>query len=167
MDEGQDANRQSTRNDPPGDQLDGGKTEMDRRDFIKELGTMGLAKWAGVGALEQAAATPLTLLAANKGLLFGSCLALKYFVQSPAYRQLFLTQCDVATPEVHMKWNSLSSQPGVYDFGNADKFVAFCATNHIKVRGHTLVWHDALPAWATAQLTTGNGRAMMVLGCGE
>jgi endo-1,4-beta-xylanase len=162
MDQGQDANRQSTRNDPPGDQLDGGKTEMDRRDFIKELGTMGLAKWAGVGVLEQAAATPLTLLAANKGLLFGSCLALKYFVQSPAYRQLFLTQCDVATPEVHMKWNSLSSQPGVYDFGNADKFVAFCATNHIKVRGHTLVWHDALPAWATAQLTTGNGRAMMV-----
>ncbi len=98
----------------------------------------------------------------TRGLLFGSCLALKYFVQSPAYQQLFLTQCDIATPEVHMKWNSLSSQPGVYDFGNADKFVAFCAANHIKVRGHTLVWHDALPAWVAAQLTAGNGRAMMV-----
>jgi endo-1,4-beta-xylanase len=140
----------------------GGRTEMDRRDFIKELGAMGLAKWTGVGAIEQAAATPLTQLAANKGLLFGSCLALKYFVQSAAYQQLFLTQCGIATPEVHMKWNSLSSQPGVYDFGTADKLVAFCATNHIKVRGHTLVWHDALPAWAAAQLTAGNGQAMMV-----
>jgi len=135
---------------------------MDRRDFIKELGAMGLAEWAGVGAMEQAAAAPLRQLAASKGLLFGSCLALKYFVQSAVYQQLFLAQCDIATPEVHMKWNSLSNQPGVYDFGNADKFVAFCATNHIKVRGHTLVWHDALPAWAAAQITAGNGQAMMV-----
>jgi endo-1,4-beta-xylanase len=140
----------------------GGKTEMDRRDFVKELGAMGLAKWAGIGAMEQAAATPLKQLAANKGLLFGSCLALKYFAQSAAYQRLFLTQCDIATPEVHMKWNSLSSQPGVYDFGNADKFVAFCAANHIKVRGHTLVWHDALPAWVSGQLTAENGQAMMV-----
>jgi endo-1,4-beta-xylanase len=140
----------------------GGKTEMDRRDFIKELGAMGLAKWTGVDAIEQAAATPLTQLAAKKGLLFGSCLALKYFVASAAYQQLFLTQCSVATPEVHMKWNSLSSQPGRYDFANADRFVAFCAIDHISVRGHTLVWHDALPEWVSAQLTPENGRKLML-----
>ena len=60
-----------------------------------------------------------------------------------------------------MKWNSLSNQPGVYDFENADKFVAFCAANHIKVRGHTLVWHDALPAWVAPQLTPATGQAIM------
>ncbi len=86
----------------------------------------------GGSLLAQAAAVPLQRLAAEKGLLFGSCLALKYFVQSPAYQQLFLAQCNISTPEVHMKWNSLSSQPGVYDFSNADKFVAFCATNHLR-----------------------------------
>ena len=37
--------------------------------------------------------------------IFGSCLALKYFVQSAAYQELFLAQCDIATPELHMKWN--------------------------------------------------------------
>lgn len=129
---------------------------------MKGLGVLGLAECAWAGSIAQAAAAPLRRLAADKGLLFGSALALKYCLQSAAYQQLFLTQCNVATPEVHMKWNSLSSQPGIYDFGNADRLVAFCASNHIAVRGHTLVWHDALPAWVSAQLTAGSGQTMML-----
>jgi endo-1,4-beta-xylanase len=135
--------------------------EMDRRDFIKKLGALGAARWTCSQAILQAGTDPLKQLAQEKGLLFGSCLALKYCVQSAAYQQLFLAQCDIATPELHMKWNSLSSQPGVYDFAAADKLVAFCSSAHIKVRGHTLVWHEALPAWVTAQLTAGTGQVMM------
>src|SRR6202161_2847821 len=134
---------------------------INRREFIKELGAMGAAGWVPGGTAVQTAAIPLQRLAGEKGLLFGSCLALKYCVQSAAYQQLFLSQCDIATPELHMKWNSLSSQPGVYDFAAADKLVAFCSSAHIKVRGHTLVWHDALPAWVAPQLTGGTGQAMM------
>ena len=135
----------------------GWQTKIDRRDFLKKLGALGVAGWTRPRSTLQAATASLKQLAAEKGLLFGSCLALKYCVQSAAYQQLFLAQCDIATPELHMKWNSLSSQPGVYDFANADKFVAFCATNRIKVRGHTLVWHDALPAWVGPQLTAETG----------
>jgi endo-1,4-beta-xylanase len=137
---------------------------IDRRDFIRQLGalgTLGTAGWVALRATAQAATQPLQRLAQEKGLLFGSCLALKYFAQSPAYQQLFLAQCDIATPELHMKWSSLSSQAGVYDFETADKFVAFCAANHLKVRGHTLVWHDAVPAWITPQLTPVTGAAIM------
>ena len=126
-----------------------------RREFIKEMGALGLARWIPSKLVVQAADVSLQRLAAEKGLLFGSCLALKYFVQSAAYQQLFLAQCDIATPEVHMKWNSLSNQPGIYDFSNADKFVTFCATNRIRVRAHTLVWHDALPAWVTSAAHSG------------
>ena len=134
---------------------------INRREFIKELGAMGAAGWVPGRTAVQTAAIPLQRLAAEKGLLFGSCLALKYCVQSAAYQQLFLSQCDIATPELHMKWNSLSSQPGMYNFANADKFVTFCATNRIRVRGHTLVWHDALPTWVAQQLTAESGRAMI------
>jgi endo-1,4-beta-xylanase len=137
------------------------KLKIDRRDFIRRLGALGAAGWIRPGATLEAATASLKHLAAEKGLLFGSCLALKYCVQSAAYQQLFLAQCNIATPELHMKWNSLSSQPGVYDFENADKFVAFCTTNRIRVRGHTLVWHDALPAWVVAQLSVETGPAMM------
>jgi endo-1,4-beta-xylanase len=137
------------------------RLKMDRRDFVKKLGVLGAARWTRPQAALQAATASLKQLAQEKGLLFGSCLALKYCAQSVAYQRLFLAQCDIATPELHMKWNSLSSQTGVYDFANADKFVAFCSSAHIKVRGHTLVWHDALPAWVTPQLTAGTGQAMM------
>jgi len=137
------------------------RQKMDRRDFIKKLGVLGAVRWTRTHAALQVATASLKQLAEEKGLLFGSCLALKYCAQSAAYQQLFLAQCDIATPELHMKWNSLSSQPGVYDFANADKFVAFCSSAHINVRGHTLVWHDALPAWVAPQLTAGTGQAMM------
>jgi endo-1,4-beta-xylanase len=135
--------------------------KIDRRDFTTQLGALGLAGWFRPRSAFEAETAPLQRLAANKGLLFGSCLALKYFVQSPAYQQLFVEQCDIATPELHMKWSSLSSQPGVYDFQTADNFVAFCAGNLIEVRGHTLVWHDALPSWVVSRLTPATGQAIM------
>src|SRR5258708_23248059 len=137
------------------------KLEINRRDFIKRLGALGAVGWTLPRTKLEVATASLKQLAAEKGLLFGSCLALKYCVQSAAYQQLFLAQCDIATPELHMKWNSLSSQAGVYDFAAADKFVAFCSSAHIKVRGHALVWHDALPGWVTSQLTARTGQAMM------
>src|ERR1700733_7916582 len=137
------------------------RVKIDRRDFIKKLGVLGAARSTWIQAELQAATSSLKQLAQEKGLLFGSCLALKYFAQSAVYQQLFLTQCDVATPELHMKWNSLSSQPGVYDFSASDKLVAFCSSAHIKGRGHTLVWHEALPAWVIPQLTAGTGQAIM------
>ncbi len=138
-----------------------GEALINRRDFIRDLSSLGVAQWLERAAKAQPAAGSLERLAGQKGLLFGSCLALKYCVQAPEYQQLFLEQCSIATPEIHMKWSSLSSQPGLYDFAVADKFVTFCATNHLQVRGHTLIWHDALPAWAAAQLEAGNGGGMM------
>lgn len=107
------------------------------------------------------AASPLKRLAAQKGLLFGSCFALKYATAAPRYEELFLDQCDVATPEVHMKWNSMSTTQGIYHFDQADKFVAFCAGHRIAVRGHTLVWHDALPDWVLPELAQGKGGAIL------
>jgi endo-1,4-beta-xylanase len=129
---------------------------MTRRDFLRGLSALGVAHCAAAQSVVEPAVISLKQLAADKGLLFGSCLALKYCVQSPAYESLFVAQCDLATPELHMKWNSLSHQPGVYDFGAADQFVAFCGRNRMKVRGHTLIWHDALPPWVMQRLVSGS-----------
>ena len=134
---------------------------MHRRGFIAALGSLGLAQWLQAPAKAQPAIRSLQQLAGEKGLLFGSCLALKYCVQAPEYQQLFLAQCGMATPEVNMKWSSLSSQPGIYDFVAADRFVYFCALNRLQVRGHTLIWHEALPAWVAPQLAAANGRKIM------
>jgi endo-1,4-beta-xylanase len=134
---------------------------MNRRDFMKVLGASSIAGWAYADTEMHAKIVPLQQLADQKQIMFGSCLALKYFNQSPSYKNLFLSQCDIATPELHMKWDSLSRQPGEYDFSNADAFVAFCNSNRIKVRGHTLVWHDSLPAWVKQQISPTSAKTMM------
>lgn len=135
---------------------------MNRRDFVKVLGVSAMAEWASFEVRAQAAVAPLKELADQKRLMFGSCLALKYFNQSPSYKELFLSQCDIATPELHMKWDSLSHQAGEYDFSNADQFVAFCGANRIKVRGHTLVWHESLPAWVKQKISPATAKNMML-----
>jgi endo-1,4-beta-xylanase len=146
--------------DAMGNKMNQGR-EIDRRGFIRGLSALGLSECTWRRAAAQAATVPLQRLAEEKGLMFGSSLALKYCVQSAAYQQLFISQCDIATPELHMKWDSLSRQPGVYNFENADRFVSFCATNRMRIRGCTLVWHDALPAWLAPRLTAANAQGML------
>jgi endo-1,4-beta-xylanase len=136
----------------------GKERDMDRREFLRGLAVMGVAGYAHAQSATESA-TALRRLAADKGLMFGSCLALKYCAQSPAYEQLFVAQCGLATPELHMKWNSLSTQPGVYDFSAADRLVGFCAENHMQIRGHTLIWHDALPGWVGERLASASQQA--------
>ena len=59
---------------------------MNRRDFIAALSGVGLAQWLEPGAKAQPETRSLQQLAGQKGLLFGSCLALKYCVWAPAYQ---------------------------------------------------------------------------------
>jgi endo-1,4-beta-xylanase len=52
-------------------------------------------------------------------------------------------------PEDAMKWEVLHPAPETFDFSQADRIVAFAISHHMKVRGHTLVWHQQNPPWLT------------------
>ena len=61
--------------------------------------------------------------------------------------KLIKQQFDAVTPEnvmkaeiIHPKWNT-------FNFGLADKLVAYGQKNKIKVNAHTLIWHSQLPAF--------------------
>ncbi len=54
-----------------------------------------------------------------------------------------------------MKWDATEPSEGNFTFGNADAQVAFAQANGIKVRGHTLLWHNQIPAWVFTDPTTG------------
>jgi endo-1,4-beta-xylanase len=69
---------------------------------------------------------------------------------------------NVLTAENEMKWSSTERQPGVYTFQGADRIVAFAEANGMKVRGHTLVWYQQLPAWVSALETPEAVRAAML-----
>ena len=53
-------------------------------------------------------------------------------------------------PENMTKMAAIQPERGLFDFRAADAIVAFSEAHNMKVRGHTLVWHEALPGWLTS-----------------
>jgi len=51
------------------------------------------------------------------------------------------------TSENDMKWDATEPTEGSFNFANADAQVAYAKANNMHVRGHTLVWHQQVPAW--------------------
>ena len=54
------------------------------------------------------------------------------------------------TPENEMKWQSVQGSEGNFSFGSADNIVNWAQQNNMKVKGHTLVWHNQLPGWVSS-----------------
>lgn len=54
------------------------------------------------------------------------------------------------TPENEMKWQSVQGSEGNFTFGSADNIVNWAQQNNMKVKGHTLVWHNQLPSWVSS-----------------
>lgn len=51
------------------------------------------------------------------------------------------------TAENDMKFEELQPLEGQFTFEKADKLAAFASENGMKMRGHTLVWHNQTPDW--------------------
>lgn len=51
------------------------------------------------------------------------------------------------TAENDMKPVNLLVKGGGYNYKNADRIVRFARENNMKLRGHTLVWHNQTPEW--------------------
>jgi endo-1,4-beta-xylanase len=64
-----------------------------------------------------------------------------------ASQEIVRRQFNAITAENVMKAGPLTPRRGVYDFRQADAFVAFGESNGMFIVGHTLVWHNQTPAW--------------------
>lgn len=62
-------------------------------------------------------------------------------------QDIVVRQFNTITPENVMKAALINPEPGVYNFGPADAFVDFGKKNKMFIIGHTLVWHNQVPAW--------------------
>jgi endo-1,4-beta-xylanase len=54
-----------------------------------------------------------------------------------------------------MKWDALQPSEGVFNFTRADAIANFARAHGLRMRGHTLLWHEQTPAWVFRD-TTGN-----------
>ena len=69
-------------------------------------------------------------------------------LQDDNLSSIILAHCATVVPEYEMKWDVVAIGPEERDWSAADKIVAFAQHHGLSCRGHTLLWHRALPAWA-------------------
>ncbi|MBX2893802.1 MAG: endo-1,4-beta-xylanase [Cyclobacteriaceae bacterium] len=60
---------------------------------------------------------------------------------------LIVTEFNSITAENAMKMGPIHPKENEYFWEHADSIVAFAERNKIKIRGHTLCWHNQTPAW--------------------
>lgn len=51
------------------------------------------------------------------------------------------------TPGNDLKWDTTEPSEGVFNFAPGDNILNFAQAHNIKMRGHTFVWHNQVPAW--------------------
>ncbi len=64
-----------------------------------------------------------------------------------ASQDIVINHFNSITVENVMKAALINPEPGVFNFGPADDFVAFGEKHKMFIIGHTLVWHNQCPAW--------------------
>jgi endo-1,4-beta-xylanase len=96
------------------------------------------------------AKVPLRAMAARDGMVVGTAVSAAALKHSHGYRTELAREFSSVTPENAMKWEVTEPKPGHFDFGDADRVVAFATAHHMRVRGHVLVWHQQNPSWLTS-----------------
>ena len=93
-------------------------------------------------------------LAERIGLRFGTAV-IPFDLDTPAYNDVVAAQFSVVTPGNEMKWGVVEPEQGVFDWSGADRLVTYAEQHGQLVRGHTLTWHNQLPAWLTEGVANG------------
>jgi len=93
---------------------------------------------------------PLRELAKARGLYIGAAVAVEPLLQSSQYQATLAREFNMVTAENALKFDATHPVRERYTFEGADAIVAFAQQHKMEVRGHTLVWHNALPSWVSA-----------------
>jgi endo-1,4-beta-xylanase len=68
-------------------------------------------------------------------------------VQPGSDAELIKAHFNSMTPENAMKMGPIHPEENRYNWKDADAIADFAQQNNIKLRGHTLCWHNQTPRW--------------------
>lgn len=80
-------------------------------------------------------------------LPIGTSVSVNGLFGDPTYGRVLAQNFSMITPEFDFKFQAIHPRPHIYAFSEADYLVEFALKNNLRIHGHTLVWHEALPAW--------------------
>jgi endo-1,4-beta-xylanase len=90
---------------------------------------------------------PLRDSASAAGKLAGTAVQ-SSFLNDPRYTEVFDRHFNYVTAEYEMKWDPIERVRGSEDFLGGDAIASYAAAMGMKLKGHALVWHGAVPGWA-------------------
>ncbi|HAA27812.1 MAG TPA: glycosyl hydrolase family 10 [Cyanobacteria bacterium UBA8553] len=85
--------------------------------------------------------------AAARNLIYGAASDYRYLSVDAKLAAVFAQECGIIVPENDMKWTTLRPTPDSFNFVQSDWLAEFAQEHKMLLRGHTLVWHEALPTW--------------------
>ncbi len=93
---------------------------------------------------------PLRQLLHNHIIRIGSAASAKLLGTEARYADVLAREFNYLVGENDMKWAHVEPAQGQWTFHDADALVDFAVAHGMQVRGHTLVWHNALPDYVKA-----------------
>jgi endo-1,4-beta-xylanase len=144
-----------------------------RRLLSLGMGALGLAStvacrhpWQPANASQRnfpvTGSQPLRQRAAAKGLLYGAAVLKSSLLNDPDFSAAFARECAILVPEGALKWDSLRPAPDQFNFTDSDWLLDFALRHNLQMRGHTLVWHHALPKWFATTVNRSNAEQIML-----
>lgn len=94
--------------------------------------------------------TALRDIASARGLHFGAATEPSEIIQDSNYVPTIGREFNMLVAGNSMKFDATHPAPNRYNFCRGDQVVRFAETNHMRVRGHVLLWHNQIPSWVTS-----------------
>lgn len=127
-------------------------TGPDRRAFLT----------AAAAAAVSASGLPARVAAEPARVPYGAAVNHYVMPSDGLYRDAIARNCDVVVAEGCMKWAYIRPERDVFKFELGDGLVDFARQNGLKVRGHTLAWCEANPAWMKSLISVTDAERLLV-----
>ena len=117
----------------------------------------------GRAAMAQAPSPGLRELAQARGMTFGTAVRSEKLDGDAALSAIVAREAELLVPEWEGKWDVLQPERGRFEFEPLRAVLRFAQANRQRVRGHALLWHEAMPGWLPTALAEGRSQAQQVM----
>ncbi|WP_245185567.1 endo-1,4-beta-xylanase [Falsiroseomonas frigidaquae] len=106
---------------------------------------------------------PLAQIAQGRGYTYGCAVTARLIAEEPDFAALVAREAGLLVPEYEAKFDTLQPEQGRFDTGPLDALLRWAEHFRKPLRGHALIWHNALPDWVPPVLAESRARAQGVM----